>query len=476
MADLGRLSGRRGRAVINGRLAAQGVATVVVLAFLYAAVLLWEQKHYFEEETPVHADIPIIARSPLIFHSNSYRHNQSEKCSRDVSPILFDEWRRSKEVICTSNEVSIEQLKLGRWEYKPTITVFKNIILNHLFDDVNKTNVSCEVFASNSLKNDAGITTMNGPVFRVMLFDASNPYEGFHGVLNIAMVMATLNITNPQLVYMVSKGEMESNTRFPSIVEMLTAFSSLKPIIVELPSSWRLTDNGTAVLNTDQPMITLPYMVDFPFQGTSIMVTKTDKALRGRGIDHHCKSEIFRGATDFIRTNLGIGDDSTDASDVNSTIQVLWSSRGPYCCRAAGTIYTPTRAIDNEQKLVEAVQTSLGSHYNITTVDFGANMTIIDSVEAAFKSDIIVGVHGAGLVWSAFMKQHSGLVEMFGGNRGTANRHYHNIASLTDIHYRSLMLERGKVENLSWNEESLDQIVRKIQSINLKEEPSANEP
>ena len=80
-------------------------------------------------------------------------------------------------------------MKLGRWEYKPTITVFKNIILNHLFDDVNKTNVSCEVFASNSLKKDAGITTMNGPVFRVMLFDASNPYEGFHGVLNIAMVM-----------------------------------------------------------------------------------------------------------------------------------------------------------------------------------------------------------------------------------------------------------------------------------------------
>ena len=58
----------------------------------------------------------------------------------------------------------------------------------------------------------------------------------------------------------------------------------------------------------------------------------------------------------------------------------------------------------------------------------------------------------------------------------SSNRHYHNIASLADIHYRSLMLERGKVENLSWNEESLYQIVRKIQSINLKEEPSANEP
>jgi len=40
----------------------------------------------------------------------------------------------------------------------------------------------------------------------------------------------------------------------------------------------------------------------------------------------------------------------------------------------------------------------------------------------------------------------------------------------------SLMLDRGKGENLSWNEERVDQIVRKIQSINFKEEPSANEP
>jgi len=419
-----------------------------------------------------------MRKNAITFNSSSYRHNQSAECSRDVSPILFDEWRQSKEIICTSHEVSIEQLRLDRWEYKPTITVYKNIILNNLFDDVNKTDTSCEVFASNTLNDASNITAINHPVIRVQNFGTFNAYERFHSYLNIAMVMATLNITNPQLVYMVMESEMKSIPRsISNVVEMWASFSSLKPIIAEVPSSRRLTGNGGAVLNTDQPMIALPYMVDFPFQGTSIMVTKTvGGALRGRGIDHHCKSEIFRGITDYIRTNLGIGDESNDA-DFNNTIQVLWSSRGPFCCHPKdGTVYTPSRSIYNEQKLVQAVQTSLGSHYNITTVDFGANMTTIDSVKAAYKAQILVGVHGAGLVWSAFMKQHSGLVEIFGGDRGSSNRHYHNIASLADIHYRSLTLGGGEGKSLIWDEKSVDQIVKKIRSINMDEEPSANEP
>ena len=407
---------------------------------------------------------------------NSYRHNQSARCSKDVSPILFTEWRHSKENICSSNdnEVSIEQFRLDRWEYKPTVTVYNNVVVNNIYDNIKTTNESCEEIASesNTLRNDtfANTTEINHPVIRVKTFDTSNAYERFHSIINTGMVMAMLNITNPQLIYLVSESEMRNHIMISKVVEIWSSLSTLKPIVVEL------SEAGRTDFNSDQPKIALPYVVDFFYQGTSIMVTRTDGSLRGRGLDHHCKSVIFRGINDFIRTNLGIGNESRD-DNVSNSVQVLWSSRGAYFSNPdTGEMYTPSRSIANEQKLVQAVQNSLGSHYNITMVNFGVNMTSSDSVKAAYNAHILVGVHGAGLVWSSFMKPHTGLLEMFGGDRGRINRHYHNIASLADLHYRSLTLRSGGKKSLIWDERSVNEIVQKIKSINFDEEPGADEP
>ena len=52
-----------------------------------------------------------------------------------------------------------------------------------------------------------------------------------------------------------------------------------------------------------------------------------------------------------------------------------------------------------------------------------------------------MGAHGANLAWSLFMRRHeSGVVELFGSNRGPENHHYHNMASLVDLHYAALEL------------------------------------
>ena len=116
---------------------------------------------------------------------------------------------------------------------------------------------------------------------------------------------------------------------------------------------------------------------------------------------------------------------------------------------------------------------ALGSQYNITTVDF-ANLTLYESVKVASQSRIMVGVHGAGLIWSGFLKsdRHAGLLEMFGGDRGPANRHYHNIASLADIHYRSMSLKGS----LRWDKKTVNTIVGKIKSIDFNQEPGSQEP
>ena len=142
----------------------------------------------------------------------------------------------------------------------------------------------------------------------------------------------------------------------------------------------------------------------------------------------------------------------------------------PYCCRPPGVMYTPKRSIDKEDEFLKQLDKKLGDRYNLTRVNFG-NETTIDSVKIASRSQIFVGVHGAGLMWSAFLPKHSGLVEIFGGDRSSVNRHYHNIASLADIHYRFLSLRGRNALSLKWDETSVDQIVKKIESIRFDEEP-----
>jgi hypothetical protein len=81
-----------------------------------------------------------------------------------------------------------------------------------------------------------------------------------------------------------------------------------------------------------------------------------------------------------------------------------------------------------------------------------------------------VGVHGAGLVWSGFKSLHSGLIEVFGADCCSGNRYYHSISSLADIHYPE-MHAQGSAVSLTWNADTLGEIVKMIQHVNLDKVP-----
>ena len=194
----------------------------------------------------------------------------------------------------------------------------------------------------------------------------------------------------------------------------------------------------------------------------------------GRGRDHHCKSKIFQGVLRWMKFNM-LGSRNSDGESFSTRdtsykpIQVVRSSRGPYCCRPIGKIYTPARPFVEEKKLVHNIRLKLGNEYKIEIVNFGT-IPPRESIRIASQNQIFVGVHGAGLVWSGFTSPHSGLLEVFGGDRGSGNRHYHNISSLADIHYQSMDVE-GSAMSLTWNADTVDEIVKRIQNFNLDEEP-----
>ena len=413
---------------------------------------------------------------PITF-DDIHSHDLTPQCMNDVTPILFDQWRASRQNICSHDKMIVQKYTMKRWEKQPSFHVYKHIFLSTFWSNEGKEWM--EPFTCQDLKNNIGkanepdttIEAMNRTVIRVMPFDPENSYERFHAYLNVAMAMAMFNITDPQIVYVTSEKNIRKwNGIQESEIQMWESFSSTNPIIVTKPEV------------KPKYSILVPYMIDLFHSGTSILVSKTGAGLRGRGVDHHCKSTILCGILRWMKSNL-LGDDdiggsdshNNDAKDGLQTIQIVWSSRQPYCCRPKGKIYKVKRSIANEDELVRQVGEALGSGYNITTVNFGS-LTLLQSVKIASQSNIMVGAHGAGLIWSSFLKleQHSGLLEMFGGDRSSGNRHYHNLASLADIHYRSLSL-RSKNSVLTWDSVAVSNIAEKIRSIDLNKEPGTNE-
>lgn len=101
----------------------------------------------------------------------------------------------------------------------------------------------------------------------------------------------------------------------------------------------------------------------------------------------------------------------------------------------------PKRQIKDETALVSQVQQTLGNKYIITVVDFALGISDADRI--ASQSNAIVGVHCAGLVWSSFLND----IMVVSWKKAL----YHNIASLDDLHYRSLNMKVGSSKSLNWD-------------------------
>ncbi|VEU40110.1 unnamed protein product [Pseudo-nitzschia multistriata] len=96
-------------------------------------------------------------------------------------------------------------------------------------------------------------------------------------------------------------------------------------------------------------------------------------------------------------------------------VKILWSSRRPYCCRDGG-IWFPKRVLMRETEFLEALlealydndkTTTRANEYEITSVEFGS-LSTTESIRMASESTVMVGLHGAGLIWSAFMSGERG--------------------------------------------------------------------
>ncbi len=103
--------------------------------------------------------------------------------------------------------------------------------------------------------------------------------------------------------------------------------------------------------------------------------------------------------------------------------------------------------------------------YNINYI-YLENHNVKEQIEKIANTDILIGVHGAGLSWCIFMKNNSMLLEMYPGNSNTDN--YIRWCKIANINYKRLPINitTGNVKDfrnatVNINEEQL-QIIQNM--------------
>eukprot|EP01059_Diplonema_ambulator_P004778 TRINITY_DN1450_c0_g1_i5.p1 TRINITY_DN1450_c0_g1~~TRINITY_DN1450_c0_g1_i5.p1 ORF type:complete len:596 (+),score=134.56 TRINITY_DN1450_c0_g1_i5:66-1790(+) len=380
----------------------------------------------------------------FITEHQSYIKGEKEKhdrespatCKRWVTRQQIEEFRASEKVTelgtlkVRSASGSVSEFRSATFnyintvmDYAPVITVHRHVVGTNMFD----TNVkgSMEV-------NEADVITVNHTIYRGMRFDEANPYEAHHAYFNayLAMRMLRIDPRDVQFVHNDLRFKGEADRQVWNTLNHRGAYSEIGPIY------------GQDTALRDSKPIHFTTIIESQSAGTSLLVTNSARfgsSLKGRGGTHICKSPLILDFIGFMRKNAGVP--APVSPPRGPPYNVVWSSRAGYT-HVDGTHKQPVRHIAAEDALLDQMRSELGGDYVISKVNFAAGMTFAQILRLMSTTHILAGVHGAGLIYSLYLPPHAGLVEIFGGNRASSNKHYTNIAKYVDLHYESFTARR----------------------------------
>ncbi|KAH3831156.1 hypothetical protein DPMN_104418 [Dreissena polymorpha] len=154
-----------------------------------------------------------------------------------------------------------------------------------------------------------------------------------------------------------------------------------------------------------------------------------DSPLNQHQVTHVPKLEEFRRF--FLRQHGLAINDRINCN--NLTVLFLW--RRDYLAHPRNPSGTVSRKIRNEEELIAAAKQHFSKH---TILDVQLDLLdMTDQLIMVSQTDILIGMHGAGLSHTLFLPQHAGLIELYPTYWSQSNVHFKSMARWRSLHYLS---------------------------------------
>lgn len=112
-------------------------------------------------------------------------------------------------------------------------------------------------------------------------------------------------------------------------------------------------------------------------------------------------------------------------------IRFLW--RRDYVAHPRNPKGTVSRKVKNEKEIEDSVAKLYPNH--LIESFQTENMSMTDQLSAIVNTDILIGMHGAGLTLALFLPKHAGLIEIYPKYWSSDNAHFRAIARWRNLHY-----------------------------------------
>eukprot|EP00742_Colponemidia_sp_Colp-10_P005319 GILJ01005684.1.p1 GENE.GILJ01005684.1~~GILJ01005684.1.p1 ORF type:complete len:639 (-),score=67.64 GILJ01005684.1:44-1960(-) len=188
----------------------------------------------------------------------------------------------------------------------------------------------------------------------------------------------------------------------------------------------------------------------------------TSSMSRKRGLRSPCSaSPIFLGMRDYILSSFDLQLSSlpTTAPAGGLQLSATYITRKPYKDHPH-----MERTLANEPEMLARLLAEL-PNVKVNSVDL-AVIPMAEQLNVMRQTDILFGVHGAGMTHSIFLPNHAAVIELVHPERA-GNWHFHNVARWTSHKYQGIPMQGSSVD-VSQVVNAMKEIVNHIQSLQGK--------